>query len=52
MLTITRNQLEVVKYRSQKYMPESMLYKLGIYESDNSKGESIRFNYMKNIENI
>ena len=52
MLTISRNQLEAVKNITRKYMHESMLYKLGISESDNSKGESIRFNYLKNIDNI
>lgn len=51
ILTISKNQLENLKLTIQKYMHESMLYKLGIYLPI-KEVRNTSFNYLKIIKKI
>ena len=53
MITISKTQLKTVKLLIQRYMHDSMLYKLGVvYTPNTRKVESISFNYLKYIDEI
>ncbi len=52
MLTISNNQLEIVRFLIQQYMHESMLYKLGVSPSITKSVDGTSFNYLKNIDLI